>query len=383
MARRKVLCIAGWYPNINNPTEGIFIQEHIRAIARLHDVVVIYRDYNPSDTQISDSVEDGIRTIRYHKRSWIPKQLSYLIFSLQIKSIVKKLLTDKGWHPDIIHAHGYIASLPAVQLKKQLKIPVVASEHSSTFPLKQLTLLERLIARYGLTRCDLLLPVSQQVQKGFTSYDIHTKSEIIPNVVDTNMFTVTDSRSDDGTIRLLCVARLIPQKGTSLILRALPNIISKHPDVIFDIIGDGPVRSRLEKLARYLHIEKNIRFLGAMPKNKIAEHMKHCSFYVQASTFETFGITYLEALACGKPVIAPVIDPLIANIGEGRGLFFSPNDISDLTGAIKKMIETHTSYLSEELSTYVEKNFSANVVAKKITEVYDSVIGDQKNRSKD
>lgn len=374
MARYKVLCIAGWYPNISNPTEGIFVQEHVRTIAQYHDVVVIYRDYNTSDTHISDTSEDGIRTIRYHKRTWIPKQLSYFLFTLQINSIVKKLLIDRGWHPDIIHAHEYIASLPGVRLKKRLKIPLVTSEHSSTFPLKQLTLLERVMARHGLTQSDHLLPVSQQVKKGFVQYSISTRCTIIPNVIDTNLFSVTHNDNLDSAIRLLCVARLIPQKGISLILRALPDIINKRPDVIFNIIGEGPVRSRLVALARYLHIQKNVNFLGAMPKNKIVEHMKRCSFYVQASTFETFGITYLEALACGKPVVAPNIEPLTSNIGEEHGIFFTSNDISELSRAIKKMIETRSSYLPVELSMYVQKNFSANIVAKKITEVYNSVI---------
>lgn len=68
--------------------------------------------------------------------------------------------------------------------------------------------------------------------------------------------------------------------------------------------GDGPLRKQLESKAKDLEIERQVIFTGLLSREKVLREMKNCDVFVLSSTFETFGVVLIEALACGKPVVA-------------------------------------------------------------------------------
>ncbi|MFA5134746.1 MAG: glycosyltransferase [Patescibacteria group bacterium] len=370
----KVLCIAGWYPNRKNPYEGIFIREHVYAIAKQHDVVVLYRDFNSSDSPLSDSVENGIRTIRFFAPAWMPKKLSYFLFTFKIASIVQNKLISQGWHPDLIHAHEYIAMLPALRLQKKLRIPAVSTEHSSTFPRHELSFFEQLIARYGLRRAAMILPVSSVVEQGLRDYGIKTGCTIIPNVVDTAIFNPSRQPQKNIKKKILVVASLIPVKGIDYLINAVAQLVKKRQDFVLEIVGDGTCAKAYKQLTEQLKLNNFIRFHGRQNKTIVSGFMKGCDFFVQPSLFETFGVTLIEAMACGKPIVASNAGGISCLITEDIGLLVTPKNSIALQHAINTMLDSFHHYSALDIARHARENFSYEVVGKKISELYKKVL---------
>ena len=110
---------------------------------------------------------------------------------------------------------------------------------------------------------------------------------------------------------LLTVCRLDPHKGVDWMLKSVPSLKKSFPNINYVIIGDGPERSNLEKMAFTLGIRQNIRFLGYIEESELATWYNLCDVYVMLSNelpgrtdlIEGFGISFVEAAACGKPCV--------------------------------------------------------------------------------
>lgn len=108
---------------------------------------------------------------------------------------------------------------------------------------------------------------------------------------------------------VLTAGRLQVRKGHDMLIRALPAIRERTPNVLYAIVGDGEERQRLERLARELNVSEQVRFHGEMDYAKLRSCYQQCDLFVLpnrevAGDFEGFGMVLLEAQACGKPVIA-------------------------------------------------------------------------------
>jgi glycosyltransferase involved in cell wall biosynthesis len=307
--RLKILHIAGWYPSKKNLISGIFVQEHVNATALYNDVAVLYSEgmdkgiRNPY--QIEDNIEDGKRTLRIcYKKSPIPKT-SYFIYLWAMFQAFGKL-SRKGFMPDVIHAHMYLAGVPAVLLGMKYGIPVVVTEQSSEFSFERIRGFSKLKAKFAFEKASLVCPVSESLKKHIKAYDIRAQFCVVPNVVETFLFTPTtvhDTRKDSRK-RLLVVALLDPKKGIPYLLKALAQLKENRNDFVLDIVGDGPKRSEYEEQTRKLGLSNIVTFYGLKTKKEVVKFMKKCDIFVLPSPYETFGVVLIEALACGKPVIA-------------------------------------------------------------------------------
>ena len=153
------------------------------------------------------------------------------------------------------------------------------------------------------------------------------KFQIVPCTVDENIFT-TGHRPQDlleqynlvGAKILMTVARLRSTdiyKGVDVTIQALPQIAKTFPNVKYLVIGRGDDRSRLAKLADDLGVTERVIFAGFVPTENLAEHYQLADAYVMPSQ-EGFGIVYLEALACGVPVLAGDADGSADPLQDGK-----------------------------------------------------------------
>ena len=126
-------------------------------------------------------------------------------------------------------------------------------------------------------------------------------------------------------------------------LRALPAVSQRFPNVRYVIVGDGPDRKRVEALSRELRVEESIIFAGYVPNEELAGHYNLCDVFVMASKGEGFGIVFLEALSCGKPVIAGNKDASVeAVLGGKLGMLVDPDDVGAIADAIVAVIGGRT-----------------------------------------
>ena len=375
--RLKILFIPAWYPSKQNLVAGVFIKEHAKAVSLYNDVILLYSegiDHSIKNFfKIEDNIEDGIRTLRLHyRRSPIPKT-TYFIYLWSIFKGFRKLIHE-GWKPDIIHVHVYSAGVPAIILGKIYKIPVVITEHWSGFPRHALRKLEILKARFSMNRAKIILPVSKDLKKAIKSYGIKNKFEIVPNVVNTEIFYPSSQKSNNKIKKMLFVALLSPAKGAPYLLQALAQLKQKRQDFVLDIVGDGPNRDEYEKLSKELGLEEIVKFHGLKTKLEIAEFMRNSDFFVQPSLYETFGVVYIEAMACGKPIIATQLSVLREKINKETGILVPPKDTEALTDAINYMLDHYQEYSPKKISLDVKKNFSYEVVGEKLGKIYHSIL---------
>ncbi|MBE9094489.1 glycosyltransferase family 4 protein [Tychonema sp. LEGE 07203] len=153
------------------------------------------------------------------------------------------------------------------------------------------------------------------------------KFQIVPCSVDENTFTrgpkpvhLLEKYDLVGAKILITVARLRSHdsyKGVDVTIQALPEIAKSFPNVKYLVIGRGDDRPRLAKLAADLGVAQRVVFAGFVPTQNLAEHYRLADAYVMPSQ-EGFGIAYLEALACGVPVLAGDADGSADPLQDGK-----------------------------------------------------------------
>jgi phosphatidyl-myo-inositol dimannoside synthase len=153
------------------------------------------------------------------------------------------------------------------------------------------------------------------------------KVQILPCIVDGAAFTPGDKSLElvakyqlaDAKV-LMTVARLWPTdlyKGVDITIRALPEIAKAFPEVKYLVIGRGEDQPRLAQLAQGLGVGDRVIFAGFVPSADLVEHYRLTNAYIMPSQ-EGFGIVYLEAMACGKPVLAGDADGSIDPLQDGK-----------------------------------------------------------------
>jgi phosphatidyl-myo-inositol dimannoside synthase len=146
----------------------------------------------------------------------------------------------------------------------------------------------------------------------------------------------------DGLL-LLSVARLVSRKGIDNVLQALPAVLAHVPALTYAVIGDGPDMPRLTALAKQLGVSERVRFLTRVPGD-LAEYYNACDLFVmpareEPGDVEGFGLVFLEANACGKPVIGARAGGVTDAVADGEsGLLVPQNDVAALSAAIVSLL---------------------------------------------
>src|SRR5213079_241912 len=123
--------------------------------------------------------------------------------------------------------------------------------------------------------------------------------------------------------------------GYDQMIRALPRILSEAPDARYLLVGTGPDRGRIERLVAGLGVRNAIVFAGFVPDEELSEHYNLCDVFAMPSKAEGFGIVFLEALACGKPVIAGNKDGSADAVMNGKlGVLVDPDSVAEIGEAL-------------------------------------------------
>lgn len=258
---------------------------------------------------------------------------------------------------DTIHAQGLVAGAVGVFLGKIFRKPVIISTHSIyNFPKKGLY---PHFVKFLFKNCKHVLTLSNQSKEEILDLGIvKDRVSVFTYWVDQKIFKPINKdkvrkslRLPDGKICLF-VGRLVAGKGIEELLEAA----KKTQDVTFLIIGDGPLKSEIIKLAG----QKNIKFIGKIDNNKLAVYYNAADVLIVPSTHEEgFGRVILEALSCGLPVIASNRGGIIEALSKEVGIFIdvTPGNISKAIGEyfrqpikLKKLASNTTTYARDHFS---------------------------------
>jgi glycosyltransferase involved in cell wall biosynthesis len=200
---------------------------------------------------------------------------------------------------------------------------------------------------------------------------------VVFNGIDTSLFRPTTPDPDivrtDGTPLLLWVGRLQPWKGVDVALRALREI----PQAYLMIVGDGETRADLERLAQELGLAERVRFLGALPRERLPSIYAAADLLLATSfASETFGIGLVEAQACGLPVVASRFGGFPEVIDEGHtGLLVPPRDPTALAAAVRTLLnDPERRRAMADAAPGWAAQFSWSAVVDRIEAVYDATV---------
>lgn len=376
--RLHILFLTAWYPNTLRPREGTFVVNHAKAVQQFNDVTVLYPyDPNPQSAQwkkkFSINEEYGLRTIRIPYQVMPIPGITYVRHILRLRAVVRNLSNRVG-KPDVIHANVYDVGLAAIILAKVFSIPVVLTEHSTVFTRNRLGMINKLKAKFVMNSVDAVLPVSNELKNAIKILGVKNRIEVIPNSVNVDTFSLGKAADKKNIKNILSVTSLRPVKGISYLLKALANVLEKRNDFFLTIVGDGPHRDEYTRLTKNLNLQNNVTFRGSLDNKEVALQMKKCSFFVQASLDETFGVVYIEAMACGKPIVATSLPPLIENVTEERGILVPPKNVDTLSNALLTMLDTYDNYNPGTISKYVQQKYSYTVIGSQFDVVYQSIL---------
>jgi len=374
----KVLFITAWYPTTENPINGIFIREHARSVSIYgNEVIVLYagrtKNRIKSVYRVLDTIEEGIRTIRIFCFPSPFRPINYILYSWLLFVVARRLF-KKGFIPEIIHAHVYTAGLPALILGRLSGIPIVLSEHWSKFPLRKLNPFEKILAKLVMNRVDMVLPVSNSLTVSLLDHGIKRKFRIVANVVDTSLFYPAEkNQKKNREKKILFVGSLKPIKGLPHLFHALSKLGERRTDWHLDIVGDGPLRRKYERMVVELGLTGKVFFHGLRPKQEVAEYMRKADLLALPSLVETFGVVAAEALVTGTPVLATRCGGPEEFVTDEVGLLIPPGDADALYKGLNHMLDNLNQYSYHRISQYACELFSPERLGMLLDTIYRSL----------
>lgn len=289
---------------------------------------------------------------------------------------------------DLVHdLFSFPYCIPAARSAKKYGKPLVMGAQG-THGVRPLTYCpERWLLKKCYTQAKAIVVPSEYTKKRILEEaKVDYAIDVIHNGVHFERFQkATDTASIrnryQGKKMLLTVGGLWGRKGHDLVLRALPDVLKKHPNVMYSIVGDGNARADLEVLTKELGLTANVDFAGRKSGNDLVAYFQTCDIYVHTprvvdtNKFEGFGIVYLEASACGKPIVATdaggIRDAVLDN---ETGLIVPDGDTAAISDRIIRLLDDEA--LSQQLGNngrvYAKKNDWSGI-AKQCIEIYRKV----------
>ncbi|MDA9472422.1 glycosyltransferase family 4 protein [Enterococcus sp. 5H] len=233
-------------------------------------------------------------------------------------------LIAKELELDLIHTHTeFGAGLLGKMVGKKLKIPVIHTYHTMYEDYLHYIAKGKVVrpthvkyfSRFFANHTTGVVCPSERVIDKLREYGVKAPMRIIPTGIDIKKFERPDIDEqmkkdlrkqlglNDENIMLLSLSRISYEKNIQAILHGLPKIIERFPTTNLVIVGDGPYVDKLRSLAEELEIDANVQFVGEVPNDQVAIYYKAADYFVSASTSETQGLTYTEAMASGTPCV--------------------------------------------------------------------------------
>lgn len=357
----RVLMLSWEYPPVVIGGLG----RHVHAIARHiagqgHEVVILCRHEAGTDAAThptEDAVADGVRVIR------VAEDPTHLVFEKDLVAwtlamghamIRAGLRLLDGWRPDVVHAHDWLVTHPAITLSEQAGVPLVATLHATeagrhsgwlSQPLNQ----QVHSAEWWLAnRADALITCSAAMRaEAAHLFEVDPEGiEVIHNGIEPRSWRVPASvvratRAEHGDAPLLLFfGRLEWEKGVHDLIAALPKIRRTHPGARLVVAGRGTQTRNLVELSRKLRVRRAVDFAGHLTDDALSALLAAADAVVLPSRYEPFGIVALEAAAAGAPLVASTAGGLGEVVIDGRtGLSFAPGDVDALTTAVRTVLD--------------------------------------------
>ncbi|PGX10516.1 glycosyltransferase [Bacillus sp. AFS033286] len=373
-----VLCIASWYPTKSEPLKGTFFQEQFEALAKQGVKVTVlaidFRSFRKvRKWGLSYSVENNIETFRL---SLPLGPLPIGIYKMILSSVYKyvyNVITRKVGKIDIIHAHAVnCAGILGRMMGNYSGIPMIVTEHSTGLYKVSKNHKEKNIYRETYNSAEKVISVSPAFSECIAEIkgDQHNIM-YIPNMIDFKHFYNRNNREKEFVF--ISIGFLTFKKGMDIVIKGFAEFNDKYPNSILKIVGHGQELENLQTLTKKLKKENSIEFVGAVARKDLPEVLSTANCLSMGSRLETFGLIFIEALACGLPIIGTACDGPKVIINEKNGIIVEIDCPEEMSKAMKSIYENYNKYNPDLIREDAERKYSENSVSKRIVNLYKQV----------
>lgn len=342
MPRPAVLVFSALYPNPARPLAGVFIRERMLRVAKRLPVVVVSpqpwfpmqgvlrlwkKNYRPSSPYYEKQAGLEIYRPRFLSFPGFAKSFDGYLMALGAWRTVA--LLKKQGRADVLDAHfAYPSGFAATVLGRILKLPVTITLRGTVVRhIKDANLRPRLMQ--ALKRADRVFAVAGALCEVAYSLGISSKkTRVVGNGVDAKVFqpvsrSVARAALDiPSTAKvLITVGGLVERKGFHRVIATLPALLETYPNLIYLIVGgasaEGDFSPHLHAEVQRLGLEAHVRFLGPLPAAELKVPLSAADVFVLSTRNEGWANVFLEALACGRPVVSTLVGGNAEVIEEG------------------------------------------------------------------
>lgn len=368
-----------YYPIINGVTTSAMMLD--RELTALGHNVTIFTTTVPKTLNIRSDP----RVVRLPSMPFVfmPQNRMALMYPPRL------LLGMKKFNLDVIHTQTeFPLGIFGKLVSKVYGIPLVHTYHTmyedyTHYIAKGYIVTPEMMRRYSRIFCNASRAVIAPVAKArdaLLSYGVTRPISVIPTGIDFSPFDPANHPAEETlAIKaalgvppeapvMIFIGRLAKEKSVDVIIGAMPEIIRRIPDIRLVIVGDGAARKSLETQAAALGVAGRVIFAGARPWSQIGKYYQLGDVYVCASTSETQGLTYIEAIASRVPVVAKRDESVAGIITDGEtGFYFGDN--AELPGAVEKALSPGTGRADiagkafAAIARFSSKEFGENVEA--------------------
>lgn len=353
----NIVVISYIYPKRINPSQGLYIHQQAKYLAKLgHNVdVITTRSHSDKEEETVENVNIhrvsmhiGAGKREFHKVDPKPAGFIFLVNSLRKIFELKK---EEGIDLIIGQFIG-ISTIVFGMASRLMGIKFVAVSHGTGWELPKKNRLQNFLIRLALSFPDKIVCVSNKTKELLSHNTDQRKLFVINNGMDPEYLAPSKSRQQfkkelriKNELIILSVANLVGKKGVDIVIRAVSNVVKKYPNMIYLIVGDGVDKEKLENLVKELNLEKKIRFEGRKIGSELANYYNVCDLFALMSQdvesgIESFGIVYIEASYFGKAVIAGASGGTRDAVLDGKtGLLVNPSDEKILEKTILMLLK--------------------------------------------
>ena len=370
---KSVLFLSSWYPSRVHTTLGNFVSYHAKAVSLKNNVNVLYviADDNVKGYEL-DHFKNGnvITTIVYFKRGF----LKYLNYWIAFKKGLYFLIKQKELQFDVVHMNiMYPGVWQAIYLKWKYKLPFIVSENWHGFQdlsNYSISFLKKLMLKSAFKNAHAICPVSHQLKDGIINGGFKSNFKVIPNVVDTELFTINPKKSKHFTF--LHVSTLNDSiKNVSGIIKAFKNVKDKNCKL--KIIGDGETDWIFEMAKKY-QLEDRVLIEGKKTYEEIAYEMQMANVFILFSNIENLPLVLIEAISTGLPTIATKVGGIPEFYDAELGLLIDKKDINSLANSMNYMLDNYLDYNSQKIRNYAIKYFSYSQISNQFNQLYEQMV---------
>lgn len=341
-----------YLPQVNGVT--FVVENHAKLLSKNNDVMIFAPSYGLR--RYKETLEAGKLIIERYPSLPV---INYKEIHLTFAGLPQMIISIRKFKPDVIHfASPLPIGISAVIISKLFKIPLVSTYHtllSETLPpLPPFNSINKILTinnRKDILKnfiwdsskkiydyCDVIIAPTKMIKDELSKHDHKSEIVVISNGIDTKKFSYKLNRK--ATFKIIYVGRTSFEKNIDVVIKVFNTLLSSIPNVILEIIGDGPAMSSLKKLAKELKISKKIIFRGFVSRDKLPEYYHQSDIFVTASEMEVQPLTIMEAMSCGLPVVGVNRGGVSSLVRDNRnGYLVEPDEFEKMSNKMIKILK--------------------------------------------